>query len=213
MTSVQSDVSDLLQDVPFAVGMAADLLVEAHTQFASCGRRLLTDVNGRDANHALRTRRQLWGASAGELLLGLHSRSCRDLVAHATGTSVFPTRCSYVRYDAADFLGPHHDTYSCNVTLLIPLTHAGELEIYPQALEGAPDDLFDTFVRGDLAGSQRIQYQPQRAYVLRGRQLAHARKPKMAGETTAVLCYGELCARPIGVTETSSLAEPLRRKP
>lgn len=167
-----------------------------------------------DVDGGLRGKRSVGAAGPGPCLTKLHEIEGLALARRVLGSSaVFPTRASFLYYEAGSYGLLHHDISQCTVTLLLALTQAEPLRIYPSFGKPRQDDLevlnaapygaaaeFEGWCAAELGpgrmAATTIPILTDSFVALDGREMAHARYPQDELVMVASLCYAALSYRP-----------------
>jgi hypothetical protein len=133
---------------------------------------------------------------AGPTLVAVHEdRALVDLVSERMGRRMYPTRCTYLRYEEGDYLGVHTDQPTCEVSLLFVVDgEAGPLRSYLDETGHDPEWLGD-WVRthGHFpGGGLDCVYEDRKGFALTGRAVPHARLPQTEYALVGALFYSGL---------------------
>ena len=183
MTSVA-----LYQAHPISLADLRRLQTESHEEFARAV-RFEGGENRRDERGCLRTARSHWVSCGASVLAQIHEGPITEIVNSISNRTMFPTRSSFLYYDAGDFIGPHQDVQQCELTALVALTEDSTLQVYPRGCSGDPDEIQAAFLSGLLEGEESVDLGVARTVVIEGGKLVHARRPGSERAITATFCF------------------------
>jgi hypothetical protein len=133
---------------------------------------------------------------AGPTLISVHEDPYLVfLISERMGRRMYPTRCTYLKYRAGDYLGVHTDQPTCEVSLLFTVDgEPGPMRSYFDRANSDPATLHRWVSdNGHFpGGGQDFVYRPREGFALTGRAVPHARLPQEDGAFIGALFYSGL---------------------
>lgn len=133
---------------------------------------------------------------AGPILTAIHEDPALvATISERMGRRMYPTRCTYLRYRAGDFLGVHTDQPTCEVSLMFTVDgEPGPLRSYLDRAGHDPAALHRwVHQHGNFPdGGLDVCYRSREGFALTGRAVPHARLPQADRAIVGALFFSGL---------------------
>ncbi len=182
----------LMSDV-LAPDRVAALLGEAASMAADAG-SMPRDVYRVNDDQSISSPRRMHATAGGPVLRAIQrDEALLDMIEHAAGHRVAPTRAAYIFYEPGDYLGLHRDSTLCEVTLLTGVGGALDPLIVHPELVGLPaEELLYVSRAHDATPPGGVGAEVPAAgsfLMLSGSKVPHHRPPASRHGSVATLCF------------------------